>query len=51
MSSTKSKTDLDPDTIDLGPVPHCFSSMQGRILDFIEGESLTIGFPVLMHYL
>jgi uncharacterized protein (TIGR00369 family) len=51
VSSTKSKTDLDPDTIDLGPVPYCFSFMQGRTLDFIEGESLTIGFPVLKHYL
>lgn len=51
MSSTRSKTELNPDPIDLGSVPHCFSFMQGRILDYIEGESLTIGFPVFRHYL
>jgi acyl-coenzyme A thioesterase PaaI-like protein len=51
LSSTRSKTELNPDPIDLGSVPHCFSFMQGRILDYIEGESLTIGFPVFRHYL
>lgn len=37
--------------IDLGPVPHCFSFMQGRVIDFNEGQRLTVGFPVLEQYL
>ncbi len=41
----------EPDKIDLGPVPHCFSFMQARVIEFIDGQSLTIGFPVLENYL
>ena len=39
------------DEIDLGPVPHCFSFMQARVIDYVEGQRLTIGFPVLENYL
>ncbi|MGB4020151.1 MAG: PaaI family thioesterase [Syntrophomonadaceae bacterium] len=45
------KPEIDPDSIDLGPIPHCFSTMQARVLDHVEGEQLTIGFPVLRNYL
>lgn len=51
MGTTEGKRELDQSSIDLGPVPYCFNYMQGRILDFNEGKSLTIGFPVLMNYL
>lgn len=42
---------IEPDKNDLGPVPHCFSFMQARVIDFVDGQSLTIGFPVLENYL
>jgi len=51
LSTTKSRNEMDPSSIDLGPVPYCFTHMQGQVLDFIEGESLTISFPVLKNYL
>ncbi len=54
MSATEfynNTSGLEPDKIDLGPVPRCFSFMQARVLDYIEGQSLTICFPVLEDYL
>lgn len=42
---------LDLDTLDLGPVPYCFSSMQGKVMNHVEGENLTVSFPVLRNYL
>ncbi|HOQ09826.1 MAG TPA: PaaI family thioesterase [Syntrophomonadaceae bacterium] len=48
MSTTRHRGEIE---LDLGPTPYCFSYMQGRILDFIEGESLTISFPVMKNYL
>lgn len=39
------------DKIDLGPIPHCFTSMQGQVVAFDEGRSMTVGFPVLKNYL
>lgn len=42
---------VDANRIDLGPVPHCFSFMQARVIDYVAGQSLTIGFPVLESYL
>jgi len=50
MSATDFNTNtsgLKPDKIDLGPVPHCFSFMQSRDLDYIKRQRLTIFFPVL----
>lgn len=41
----------EPDKTDLGPVPHCFSFMQARVIEYVDGKSLTIGFPVLEDYL
>jgi len=37
--------------IDMGPVPHCFTFMQARVIDYVAGQTLTIGFPVLESYL
>lgn len=51
MSTAQNRNDGGPKTIDLGPVPYCFKYMQGTVLDFVEGESLTISFPVLRDYL
>lgn len=34
----------------LGEVPRCFNFMQGRLLDYEEGKSLTVVFPVLESY-
>ncbi|CFX41896.1 HotDog domain [Syntrophomonas zehnderi OL-4] len=49
---TSKKLDIsDQNNIDWGPVPHCFTFMQGRIIDYVAGQSLTVAFPVLPIYL
>lgn len=54
MSATEAHNNtsrIEPYKIDLGPIPHCFSFMQARVIDYISGQSLTIGFPVRENYL
>ncbi len=41
----------EPTSVDMGPVPHCFTHMQARVIEYVAGQSLTIGFPVLENYL
>ncbi|MGI5880360.1 MAG: PaaI family thioesterase [Syntrophomonadaceae bacterium] len=36
---------------DIGTAPACFLSMQGRMIEYVPGKSLTVGFPVLESYL
>ncbi len=45
------KSTPEAQAIDMGPVPRCFTFMQGRVIDYVDGQSLTIGFPVLESYL
>ena len=54
MSATEAHNNTssaEPDEINLGPVPYCFSFMQARVIEYVEGQCLTIGFPVLENYL
>jgi len=43
--------ELQDNEIDMGPVPHCFTFMQARVLEYMEGERLTVSFPVVKNYL
>lgn len=37
--------------IDMGPVPHCFTFMQARVIEYDAGQRLTVSFPVLENYM
>lgn len=49
FSNNQARSELSD--YDMGPVPNCFKFMQGRVIDYVVGESLTISFPVLEIYL
>lgn len=43
--------ELKDQQIDMGPVPHCFTFMQAQVIEYKEGQRLTVSFPVLENYL
>ncbi len=36
---------------DIGAAPACFTTMQGRVIEYMPDKSLTVSFPVLESYL